>query len=631
MRAWLVLLAACSGSTPEPRPTPRLPAPRPAAAVRAVAVVAPPLPAPRLRSPQIAAHGHSIQLLAVSDDGTAAVTADFNRMIRVWPALDGTREPVVVTGPVPTALAIAHDGDGFAIAIEDAGGTLHVERITRDGAQRPEVAIESPLPYEQLEATRTGFVALRADDTVDMIAPDGTHHAIAPPPARIARLVVRGDGVLALGQGHGRLLVDGRWGDETPPLVFDIAHAVLAPDQRHVAGVAARGGIVEIDLASGRASPVGDATETPLGYVDAATLVTTLAGSVVWHGPVQRRSADLSSTVAFTEQTTAVGDGRVVVALGVQLALPVPSPEKTQFLGYDLVDPTPFHATSLGLVVRSDLPALVDEQLVARPLLEKRHDTDWMDFTLLDDRVGVALVRDFSEDMEKRWCEVIDLATGKRIQKLAADARLDTLVWEPSTKLFATLSLLGGELFRYEHGKLVGAGSLPGSPDRVFLLDPALAGGDIAVLVESGQLTRLDGSLKAHDTRPVHGALIAIDRGGRLITRRGSDLAIGETVVHDLGRFGIRVSPDLKRIVAFDAKRISLIDRDGSVRWSVVAWGTRDIGWTADNELIASSGGLVRLDLATGQTIARRCGWTFSLATAVHMGAPTGTSACEVE
>ena len=252
-----------------------------------------------------------------------------------------------------------------------------------------------------------------------------------------------------------------------------------------------------------------------------------------------------------------------------------------------------------------------------------------MDVTLLDDRHAVALVRDFSEDMERRWCELWDLGTNKRIQKLAADARLDALVWEPSTRLFATLSLDGGLLFRFEGGKLVSAGELPGAPDRVFLLDPALADGDIAIVVESGRASRLGPDRKPHGAKALKDTLLAIDRAGRAIARRGNDLMLGDVRVPGLGQFNLRVSPDLKRLVAFDAHRTALVDRDGTVRWSVAAWGMRDVGWTADSELIASQGGLVRLDLATGQALGRRCGWTFGLATTVHVGAPVGLSACD--
>ena len=44
-----------------------------------------------------APHGTAIDQLAVSDDGTAAVTQDGMGGSRVWLALDGTREPVIIT------------------------------------------------------------------------------------------------------------------------------------------------------------------------------------------------------------------------------------------------------------------------------------------------------------------------------------------------------------------------------------------------------------------------------------------------------------------------------------------------------------------------------------------------------
>lgn len=630
MRAWLVLVAACSGATPEPRPAPIAPPPSPAAAQIAVPAPPPTPVAPVGRPAQPAAHANAITLLATTTDARTAVTSDLSRLIRLWPTLDGTREPLVVTGPMPTALAVVRAGDGFAIAIQDTGGTLHVERLTADGAQLPERAIESPLPYEQLEAMRGGFVALRADDTVELIAPDGTRHTIAPPPARITRLVVTGDDVLALAGGAGRFLVDGAWGPPTPPFAIDPAHAVLAPDRRRLAAAISDGGaVVEVDLVTGARRTLAPALHTPLGYIDANTLVTLSGNLYYWRGTPSHEVGTEKAPGMFAELTTALGDGRVVAAAGLQLELIEPGPGKPQYLGYDLVDPTPLHTTPVGLVARGDLPALVDEQLAVRPLFAKAHEGEWMDFTMLDDRHGVALVRDFSQDMEQRWCELWDLATTKRVQKLGADARLDALVWEPSTQLFATLSLDGGQLFHYADGKLSLAGALPGSPDRVFLLDPALAHGDIAIVVESGKASRLGPDLKVHGATAINDTLLAIDRGGRVIARRGSDLLLGDTRVPGLGAANIRVSPDLKRVVAFDAQHTALVDRDGTIRWSVASWGTRDAGWTADDELILSQGGLVRLDLATGQTIARRCGWAFGLSTTIHTGAPLGTSTCD--
>jgi hypothetical protein len=587
------------------------------------------------RPVQLGAHGHTITLIAISDDGSAVATADFNRTLRLWPALDGTREPIVVTGPGAQSIAIARDADaGFAVAVLDSGGVVHVERVRGTGEQLREVEIESPLPYEQVEPMRGGFAALRSDDTVELIAPDGKRTPIAPPPARITRLVARGDQLLALTAGKGQLLANGAW-VATPALPIDPAHAVLAPDGKHVAGtrLAPAHGVVEIALDNGVIHQVADSPdEVPLGFTAAGTLATTTGAGVLWRtgGELGRTPLGLSQ-IAFTDTNTVVADGRVATGFGVQLALPVPAPQKTKYLGYQVVDPAPLRPTALGLVVRTDRPVLLDEQLGGRVLFDKHHEAEWMDFVAIDDRHGVALVREFADDMERRWLVLLDLTTGAHLQKLAADARLDNLVYEPSTQLLATLSIDGGQLFHYESGKFVKAADLPGAPDRIFLLDPALAHGDVAVVIQDNRSASYAANdfKRGHDRKVVDGQLLAIDRAGQVYTRKGDDLIVGGVKLPGLGKFNVRPSPDLKRIAAFTSDHVALIDRDGTVRWSVAAWATRDVGWTPDNELVASMGGLVRLDLATGQPIARRCGWIFGLSDAVREGAPLGISACD--
>src|SRR5690349_1181413 len=120
-RLWLCpVLAACGAdSAPAPVSAPAAPPAKPTAA--------PPLPLS-------AAHGADITVLGVTVDGLAAATADRLGGIRLWPVLDGTREPVVIQGTPPRAIALLRDGDGdgggFAIGMLDAAGGVRVVRTT---------------------------------------------------------------------------------------------------------------------------------------------------------------------------------------------------------------------------------------------------------------------------------------------------------------------------------------------------------------------------------------------------------------------------------------------------------------------------------------------------------------------
>src|SRR5439155_1745271 len=72
--------------------------------------------APRDAAPDVprvitAPHSGTIRLLAVTDAGDAALTADTFEELRLWPRLDGTREPVGVRGNFALA-AIDEHGSG---------------------------------------------------------------------------------------------------------------------------------------------------------------------------------------------------------------------------------------------------------------------------------------------------------------------------------------------------------------------------------------------------------------------------------------------------------------------------------------------------------------------------------------
>src|SRR3954462_10648055 len=135
MRCWLCLVLAACGAESAPAPVPTPPV--------APAVPAPP-PAPP--PPLTAAHGAEIAALTTTADGVAAATAARLGGVRLWPVLDGTREPVVIQGTPPRALALVRDGDGFAIGMLDAAGGVRVVRTTAAGAVRDRVTLRGEAP-----------------------------------------------------------------------------------------------------------------------------------------------------------------------------------------------------------------------------------------------------------------------------------------------------------------------------------------------------------------------------------------------------------------------------------------------------------------------------------------------------
>src|SRR6187455_2402309 len=115
--AVLALAAACGTHAPPVE----LPAPRPVTRAPDAAVAQTLPAAPLVRTDGAgggaeAPTGGTIAALAVTPDGTAEVTADELGGVRLWPALDGSREPRVVVVPEPHALAIGTRQGGFTIA-----------------------------------------------------------------------------------------------------------------------------------------------------------------------------------------------------------------------------------------------------------------------------------------------------------------------------------------------------------------------------------------------------------------------------------------------------------------------------------------------------------------------------------
>src|SRR5262245_49626209 len=164
----VVALDACHGAEPSPPPAtapPAVPAARPAVA------------------PRTAVHGAEVRLVAVTDAGDAALSADQLDGLRLWPKLDGTREPVIVRSLAPEQLALGRTRDGLVAGVLDEVGQLEVLAFDRAGA----LLGRSRLPLEpaiaDVAAIDGGLLVARVDHAILRIAPSGQVTAqLAPAP-----------------------------------------------------------------------------------------------------------------------------------------------------------------------------------------------------------------------------------------------------------------------------------------------------------------------------------------------------------------------------------------------------------------------------------------------------------------
>ena len=175
MRIWCALAIAAVGcgtpSRPAARtektvvaPEPTVPADAPASALVGVDGDRRTIEAP---------HGGLIKRLAVTPDGTAAITQDELGGLRLWPMLDGSSEPRLVDLPAARGLAIGPDPRGFVVAALDQVGGLVIQVIDRDGIALQRASLRADPGHLGIEMTAKGLLAWRADQVIVRLSSEG--------------------------------------------------------------------------------------------------------------------------------------------------------------------------------------------------------------------------------------------------------------------------------------------------------------------------------------------------------------------------------------------------------------------------------------------------------------------------
>jgi len=126
-----------------------------------------------------ASHTSNIDLVAITSDGTAVLTRDQIGGMRLWPALDGSEEPVVipVQGPQQFSLAARADG-GFMVAAVDSAGGARIHAV-REGGVTELGTLEPFHPLFGIYALPGGerLLALFRDHTIQLMDATGATQA----------------------------------------------------------------------------------------------------------------------------------------------------------------------------------------------------------------------------------------------------------------------------------------------------------------------------------------------------------------------------------------------------------------------------------------------------------------------
>ena len=632
-------------------------------------------------------HGGAIRTIAITADGRAAVTADATGGLRLWPALDGTREPVAIHAQRAVALAIAHDGGGHAVAIVDSADHVELVRVDARGEVRSRRSLGTALQVEVAEH----LLLLRPDQVIEQVALDGTPRGrlIADAGTQIHSLLVHDGRALALiasAQGkHARAIELPRlaWGRASPILpIADDGVVVFAPARDAiVARAASEHHITYVDLATGAAKPVcatsglGSMSSSParqgrfdLRFSSIPSQPLAVIGdrvaclvddALTWWNLETAASTTANLGAARRELAFAVARDRLV--FGHQHQLAMYTPERVEYLGYSVRDLANVRAVPTGLMIdKGDhQPLILDEQLRERArFVLPNLRVDSTDLVPIDDRFILTSSAQANGDVWGSAYQIAIYDSAERVMKqvLPQRARSGELAYEPATQLVVAsdgddtlLMELDREQPALGHPIVL---ELAETPTRVVLVDPALARGLVAIALRDAaagvsevfEFHRGDvpaRSARGRRMRPraayeITGEVRAVDRAGHLYVTAANMVEVhaGRHVRSRLpvpGAASIRPSPDGKHVAVFEHGTITLYAIDGALQWRIAAWGASGVDWLAGGGLVVRfPSALARIELATGALRERQCGWAFGIGSTPRESSSSTTSVCDV-
>ncbi|HEY5950335.1 MAG TPA: hypothetical protein VIV40_32800 [Kofleriaceae bacterium] len=614
--------------------------------------VALPSPAIAVEPPLTAGHGAAIELVAITDDGSAAVTQDAIGGTRLWPTLDGTREPIVLRVPMATQLSIGRAGDSFVIASLDEGGGAEVVHVASSGRVIERTSIAPEPPIRSIVVASQGVIAARADQTLAILTPSGEAIARleAPAASRISFVIARGAHTLVLfahdNTTNGRWLDGTGWGGVTPDFQLDpISFAALSPSGTRLL-IDFETAPYVIDLETGK---IVDSYRAgmPLGFCDDDTLLQLKAGRVVWQ-QLGDKYGGVVEEIEPAVEPIAVANGIAVSPQGSSLALH--ARDKIVQLGYRVSDIAGMHVTAGGVLVTApDRHALMlDRSLAALRSLELPADTRVLaDLQPIDDRF--AIETDTYKGMSWWSLSVVDLHRATTWQAPQSALVRGDIRYEPASRLLEITDPQASYLLPW-NPKLHSFDTwyrLEGGPQDVHLLAPAANDGLVAIATRPeghkleinefhGDDLKIGSAIRPRRHYFVEGFAVGVDRIGHVYVIDHGDLVIyshgSETSrIHDVGDLRVSAQPSGSYIALFGDSRIRMYDVKGTPLWAIAAPLAQQITWLDDELLVDYAGGLGKIDAATGALNKKVCGWSFGLSALSRNDVLAGDSICDAQ
>ena len=604
------------------------------------------------------AHGSSIDIVAVTADGSAAVTQDAEGNTRLWPTLDGKNEPFVARVKPAEELALVRGPDGFLIASLDATGDLELVQIAPTG-MRISRKSSSEVSVLQIAVVSNFLLALQADERIAVIDGRGNlyGHIDLPAGSRADAIVARGDHAVAIVTRDRKTYpteLDPEaltWGKQFKPISKSSSRYALSPDGTKLA--LAHVGAEVVTLATGRIewSCRADGTfedstlEIPLAFVDDNTLACFAAPNVRWFpigkpDPTFVHAEDSPELAAYGGTIQVTGEGFDLGITGPRMAM--------AYLGYELTSPDRLYTGPLGVMLaRNAAPVLLDATLHVKRQLAIDTPT-FVDVKSIDDRFLLRTnLREGGVGFEIMF---VDESSLSAVQ--VATTTDEHIHFDSDTNLLAVHNNDRSSLLHYDPSKhAFGAAiAVPGTSHKIYLTDPDRADGVVAVSaqviggptneVRIAEIVVDHGVTEAKRTYVVYGDVIAVDRAARAYVADDKELGVfipgTFEIATALATFPITGHPivapnrDASRVLVLDNGQLTMRDAEGGERWTREL-GAVDVGWNNGEPFAKFASSLATLDPKDGRILDRACGWQFGLRASPPVHGGYAKSVCDAE
>jgi len=629
-----------------------------------------------------------IEVLAASDSGDAAVTADTVDRVRLWPTLDGTSEPrVIVLANPPKRLALGRLADRYVVGAIDEAGGVEVLDVDREGRIHARAKRPADPAAIAIHAWGAGMLVVRADQSLAWLAAnDVARGPLAPEPGwRIVDLAVRDRRALAVLETADRpvayrWLADGdrlAWGDPLAlPLSFQ--RIALAPGGRRVAGVV-RGAqvmavvdiapatvIVEPDLSRVLGLTMLEHLELGFASHDVLGVTGDRGSNLVWWSPPPPQAplppvgsgasdpwalapstvpAHVTSPVSLSSNVggVAFANGNALVANGGAIALT--NPKATKWLGYaeQSFGALAMHGGQPSLLVSQGVLWLDDDLQVVRSA--KRNEAQRYIVQVAGERHVLTQETNYEKTNAEGYSQTtmrIRNVETQRDLELMALYEYSGFAFDAETSIATVWDDRRAERFAIDLAAETKTKLRPlavRAMGHVHALDPARANGVIAIAIGTDDFGRLwvdsyretpgTGTIRAATHDRFDAQLIGLDRKGSVylagIDKQGSYTQLSRLTAGKLEKLatisppsGGDVTRDGTRIIINAASRNEVVLLDattGLETWKYTIWRPHATAITGDDSevIIATLGGLIALDMTTGERTALACGWRFGL------------------